>query len=238
MPFGIFKPLKELAEKHKCLFLLNHHIGKSKEGLDSPSKTDFLGSQAIESSCRGVLILKKRADGKRILTIVKGNHSSDEIKNKGIVLSFSVKKGFEVTGETVIYEGEHFPSDDILMLKNEVLALYPVLNSYKKVADKLKEKGFKKVDKNKVGEIWKKYRPSVTQPKKKAGRIGSDNSTDLTQINAENVSDNSDHSLIISCEGDKQTEELKVEPTITQTLIQKIQLLSIRAQTQRKITDG
>ena len=107
------------------------------------------------------------------------------------------------------------------MLKNEVLALYPVLNSYKKVADKLKEKGFKKVDKNKVGEIWKKYRPSVTKPKKKAGRIGSDNSTDLTQINAENVSDNSDHSLIISCEGDKQTEELKVEPTITQTLIQK-----------------
>ena len=77
--------------KNKLLFLFCHHIGKGKENNAAPSKNDVLGSQGIESACRTVLMLKKRADSKRVLTVVKGNHLPEEVKNQGIVLEFDPK---------------------------------------------------------------------------------------------------------------------------------------------------
>ena len=161
-----FRPYKKIAEDNKCLLLFCHHIGKGKENNNSPSKNDVLGSQGIESACRSVLILRKRPDGKRILTVVKGNHTPDVLKNQGMILDFSSQAGFTPTGETVIFgeaesgTGANSKPD----VDAEVVGLYAQLKSYQKVAENMRLKGHK-IDKNKVGRIVKKSDPSIPKPK-------------------------------------------------------------------------
>jgi archaellum biogenesis ATPase FlaH len=155
------KPYKDLAKEHKCLILFNHHIGKGKENNTAPSKNDVLGSQAIESACRTVLMLRKNPDGKRVLTIVKGNNVPDHIKNKGMVLHFDPIAGFTCTGENIVYSAEATNKDEKgAELNVKVAELYPILGSYEKVATELRKQGHK-IDKNKVGQILKTVRPSV-----------------------------------------------------------------------------
>jgi RecA-family ATPase len=113
-----FRPYKDIANQTKCLILFCHHIGKGKENNNSPSKNDVLGSQAIESACRTVLMLRKRPDSKRILTVVKGNNIPDELKNKGMVLDFDPSTGFTSTGENVNF-GDHIV-DEVLKKKTEM----------------------------------------------------------------------------------------------------------------------
>jgi len=163
------KPYKEMANDFNCLFLFNHHIGKGKEGNATPSKNDVLGSQGIESACRTVLMLRKSNDGKRILTVVKGNHISEEFKNKGIVLTFDIERGFEATGDTVKYTESTEISNITKPMIEEVLILYPLLKSYQKVSAAMKLKGYQKVDKNKVSKIWKEHGPSVPHPTENDG---------------------------------------------------------------------
>jgi len=166
------KEYKKLSNDFKCQILINHHIGKGKENNTSPSKNDVLGSQGIESVCRTVLNLRKRADGKRVLTVVKGNHIAEEYKNKGLVLSFDIEKGFEPTGESMNFSGSQSEPSNNKVLIEEVLIMYPLLKSYQKVASALKKKGFKKIDKNKVGKIWKEFGPSDPPPTENDGRMG------------------------------------------------------------------
>lgn len=161
-------PFKKLATKFKCQILFNHHLGKSKENNPNPSKNDVLGSQAIESACRTVLILNKKDNSKRVLTVVKGNNVPDSFKNKGIVFDFDASTGFQPTGEILeVYVNSNDDSKNVKL----VLELYPKLKSYKKVAEVMKGQGCR-VDKNKVGEIWNKHRPSVPIPEENdKGRV-------------------------------------------------------------------
>ena len=164
-----FKPYKALAQNNKCLILFNHHIGKGKENNNSPSKNDVLGSQEIESACRTVLMLSKRADSKRVLTVVKGNNIPDELKDKGKILDFDPYVGFTDTGETIEYSkmgsSNAFIEDEDLIQK--VIELYPKLGAYTKVAEALRKEGYKKIDKNKVMVIWNKHNPSIPTLEKK-----------------------------------------------------------------------
>lgn len=164
------KPYKELANDFNCLFLFNHHIGKGKENNATPSKNDVLGSQGIESACRTVLMLRKNNDGKRVLTVVKGNHISEEYKNKGIVLTFDIGRGFEATGDTVKYAESTETSNITKPMIEEVVILYPLLKSYQKVSAAMKKKGYQKIDKNKVARIWKEHGPSVPPPTENDGQ--------------------------------------------------------------------
>jgi hypothetical protein len=165
------KPFKKLANDHQCLLLFNHHIGKGKENNPSPSKNDVLGSQSIEAASRTVINLKKRGDGKRILTVTKGNHLAEDLKNKGLVLSFDIHAGFELTGESISYsESPQIPGVYKVVIE-EVLALYPGMKSYAKVAEAMKKKGLR-IDKNKVGLIWKEHGPVIPNPEENDGRIG------------------------------------------------------------------
>lgn len=166
-------PYKELAEEFKCLFLFNHHIGKGKEHNATPSKNDVLGSQAIESACRTVLMLRKKDDGKRTLTVVKGNHIAEEYKNRGIVLTFDINTGFESTGDIITYSECNQEAQVTEDMVNEILELYPQLKSYQKVADAMRKLGFK-IDKNKVGKLWKEHKPSVQPPTENDGRTEAD----------------------------------------------------------------
>ena len=165
------RPYKDIAKDKKCLILFCHHIGKGKESNLSPNKNDVLGSQAIESACRTVLMLRKRADTKRILTVVKGNNIPEELKNKGMVLDFGPKTGFKATGDMVNFEEECNDKEEDsgkASLEQGVADLYPKLKSYAKVADALRKAGYK-IDKNKVGKLWKENRPSVPKPKENDG---------------------------------------------------------------------
>lgn len=159
------KPYKTLAQKHECLIIFNHHIGKGKENNNSPSKNDVLGSQGIESACRTVLMLSKRSDCKRVLTVVKGNNIPDDLKNKGKVLDFDPHNGFTETGEILEYahgnNSKNNLEDEELIQK--VITLYGELGSYIKVAEELRKQGFK-IDKNKVGVIWNKHNPASQPP--------------------------------------------------------------------------
>jgi archaellum biogenesis ATPase FlaH len=161
-----FKAYKRLAAKYKCLILFNHHVGKSKESKDTPDKSDVLGSQGIESACRMVFMLKKNLDGTRVFTVVKGNNIPDEEKNKGLILEFDLQKGFTPTGERISYRGAAQNKEPDPKLIEHVLDLYPKLKGYDNVAKTLRKEGYK-IDKNKVGEIWKKFRPSIPIPREK-----------------------------------------------------------------------
>jgi len=159
------RPYKALAQEHKCLFLFNHHIGKGKEKNLEPSKNDVLGSQAIESACRTVLMLKKGVGNKRTLTVVKGNNIPEELKNNGKILEFDLISGFQDTGKSTAQEETKQEKEEALATL--VKKLYPEQGSYTKVAAKLKVMGYEKIDKNKVGQLLKKYNPSVPVPEEK-----------------------------------------------------------------------
>lgn len=162
------KPYKALAQKYKCLILFTHHIGKGKENNNSPSKNDVLGSQGIESACRTVLMLSKRGDSKRVLTVVKGNNIPDELKDKGKVLDFDPFIGFTDTGEIIEYSKSNSSKINIedAELIEKVIDLYGKLGTYVKVSEELKKQGHK-IDKNKVGLIWNKHNPSILRPENK-----------------------------------------------------------------------
>ena len=152
-------PYKELAMKSKSLFLFCHHIGKGKEKNEAPSKNDVLGSQGIESACRTVLMLKKRADSKRILTVVKGNHLPEEVKNNGIVLEFEPTRGFwraeNISPQTI----EQATKALVIEEEERVMDHYNRYGNIRQVAEALTSIGHR-IGKTKVGEIVKKYRPS------------------------------------------------------------------------------
>lgn len=72
-----------ILNRYHCAALIIHHEGKatSKKG---PQKDKILGSSGIEQKCRSVFNLSAdpKIPGRRTLQVVKGNHISEEEKNK------------------------------------------------------------------------------------------------------------------------------------------------------------
>jgi archaellum biogenesis ATPase FlaH len=161
------KPYKKLAASFGCLIVFSHHIGKGKESNNLPSKNDVLGSQAIESACRMVLMLRKNPDGKRILTSVKGNNIPDEFKDKGIILDFDVVSGFSQTGDVIDFRSNPNLDNELIQKVIELRSSIPK-PSLEKVAQNLKLQGYK-IDKNKVMKIWNTYLASIQNPKENDG---------------------------------------------------------------------
>jgi len=151
-------PYKKIATKFKCLILFLHHIGKGKEDFNAPSKNHMLGSQAIEAVCRLVFDFRKKADNKRVLTVVKGNNIPEEQKHIGMIIEFDKEKGFINTGNTIQFKKEDIDPNELLQPVDEVIKdYYPKkASSYQKMSEILKEKGYRKIDKNAVGKIVKK----------------------------------------------------------------------------------
>lgn len=163
---AFFKPYKELATEHQCAIIFNHHIGKSKEMNGAPSKHDLLGSQGIESASRSVLMLSKKPDGKRILTVVKGNSLPEKFKHNGIELEFSPETGFTPTGKLISRTEDDpktgYTPEQVALIKK----VYDEKGNVKDAAIALKGLGLV-VDKNKIKGILKDY-PSVQTPSKSA----------------------------------------------------------------------
>ncbi|MFO8066417.1 MAG: AAA family ATPase [Bacteroidales bacterium] len=72
---------EEIIHKHKCSFLIVHHVGKSQRSLGA-SKLKVLGSTGIVDKARQVIELQKNSRNPviRDIAITKGNYNSDEDK--------------------------------------------------------------------------------------------------------------------------------------------------------------
>ena len=81
------KGFAELSRKHKCFFLFIHHVGKRTE-VNGPSKHNAIGSQAFEAKMRVVMDLSTDEEGRKLMSVVKGNYLSREMKKSSYVLEF------------------------------------------------------------------------------------------------------------------------------------------------------
>jgi RecA-family ATPase len=88
-----------LAIKHQCLVIFNHHTGKYTEEKP-PSKNNAIGSAGFEGKARVVIELRPDYSGssKKHFCIVKGNYLGNEYKESSFELSFDEKSGFKRTG--------------------------------------------------------------------------------------------------------------------------------------------
>jgi energy-coupling factor transporter ATP-binding protein EcfA2 len=78
---------RELAVKHSTLILLIHHTSKNAEKYE-PNKNRSNGSQGFEAKLRSLIDLREgKGDDERLLTIVKSNYLSKEIKKQAMVLN-------------------------------------------------------------------------------------------------------------------------------------------------------
>lgn len=79
---------RDIAIKHHCLLILLHHTKKSAE-QSTPSKNSLLGSQGLEAKARSVILLTRDPNdlNNRLLSIVKGNYISDDLKTHAYVIN-------------------------------------------------------------------------------------------------------------------------------------------------------
>lgn len=97
---NFYEPFKELAKKHDCLIIFNHHTGKRTSAY-APDKDNSLGSQAIEAASR--LFVELRADPEepeiKHFCPVKCNYLPSDYKTKSYALRMDENLVFAPTGE-------------------------------------------------------------------------------------------------------------------------------------------
>ncbi len=84
----LLKPFYALAREHECLILFLHHVTKASSNK-SPRLENVLGGSAFGQKMRSILYLDDSPNGIRQLSVVKGNYTPREIKEKPLKLEFS-----------------------------------------------------------------------------------------------------------------------------------------------------
>lgn len=137
-----------LASRYECLFVFNHHTGKTAEDK-LPSKHNSIGSTGFEGKARMVMELRQDYEdlGKRHLCIVKGNYLASHYKDRSYELNFDISTGFTTTGKRVGFE--HLikprlfkPAPNREVEKALVLKLHADKKSSRAIATELKKKGY------------------------------------------------------------------------------------------------
>lgn len=95
----------KLAQKHNCLILFLHHIGKRTESM-VPDKSNVIGSQAFEAKMR--LLIELRTDPivphLKHLCVLKGNYLPVHCKRDSFELKFDENMLFSRTGNRVPFD--------------------------------------------------------------------------------------------------------------------------------------
>jgi len=88
-----------LANKHNCLILFLHHIGKRTQ-TKTPSKDSIIGSQAFEAKMRVVIELRPNTHKPNLidLWILKSNFLESKYKQKSYVLELNENMYFKNSG--------------------------------------------------------------------------------------------------------------------------------------------
>lgn len=89
-----------LANKHNCLILFLHHIGKRTQTTKTPSKDNIIGSQGYEAKMRVVLELRPNIHKPNLidLWVLKSNFLEAKYKQKSYVLELNENMFFKNTG--------------------------------------------------------------------------------------------------------------------------------------------
>lgn len=157
--------LKKIAAKHGCLVVILHHTVKNSE-YSRPDKNKLNGSQGIEASLRALLELRPGAGTERILSILKGNYISTQVKNTSLVLDLNEDYLlFKTTGKTVeknsiaestrgMYSGNTELVKSIIHLRDEEKLSYP------KILEKITKEN-PKLDPPSLSMIKKMYNDNV-----------------------------------------------------------------------------
>lgn len=144
----------QLAQKHQCLVMFLHHVGKRKED-EAPNKHNILGSQGYEAKMR--LVIELRNDHmnpkQRHFCIVKGNYLPSEYKRESYVLRFDENMLFHNTDEREPFELLERMKEDASKAKYEkAKELREQGYTYEQIAKELKYKS-----KGSVAKLFKKY---------------------------------------------------------------------------------
>jgi len=150
---GFLNDYSQLAQKHQCLIMFLHHLGKRKEEL-VPSKHNLLGSQAIEAKMRLVLELRSDISGtnSRHLCIVKGNYLPATAKNESYQLRFTENMTFVNTGDRIPFESLSKITSDGQQKYNEVKAYLSAGHSQEEAASY-----FGYANKSSISRLLKNY---------------------------------------------------------------------------------
>ncbi len=102
---AFMQEFQELALKHECVFIINHHTGKRTEEKP-PSKNNLIGSQGFEGKARLVMELRQdyKDASKKHLCIVKGNYLKDLYKRSSYELEYDEATGFKMTGRRIPFD--------------------------------------------------------------------------------------------------------------------------------------
>ncbi|MEP7168678.1 MAG: AAA family ATPase [Bacteroidota bacterium] len=76
------------AKKHKCFILFVHHINKAAYN-ETPHQKNIMGGGGLTQKVRFAWQLTQAENGKKYLTVVKGNYCPREYKENSWVLNFS-----------------------------------------------------------------------------------------------------------------------------------------------------
>jgi hypothetical protein len=143
-----------LANKHNCLILFLHHIGKRTQNTKTPSKDNIIGSQGFEAKMRVVLELRPNIHKPNLidLWVLKSNFLESKHKNNSYVLSLDENMFFTNTGLRNSKYSESKSNNPDLIKK--VLELYKEGLSTRKIETELKGSEFE-IGKSTVNSIIK-----------------------------------------------------------------------------------
>lgn len=112
----------ELANSYKCFFMFIHHSGKNVE-KGEPDKNKLNGSQALEAKLRVLLELRRGSTPPdRVLSILKGNYISDDVKQSKLMLNFD-KENFQFTKTGNFYKTNLISKYDKEFWNSKMMAL-------------------------------------------------------------------------------------------------------------------
>jgi KaiC/GvpD/RAD55 family RecA-like ATPase len=159
--------IRNLAMKHKCLFILIHHYRKSAPDHNA-TKHDVLGSQSIEAKSRAVISMEKtiNEDRARILRITKGNYVPDVLKDKVIKIIPDEKFIFNSIGEFIVPKEKNLGSTKkIDATTGGIITMFRSQGkSVRKIETILKEMGHE-ISKSTIDKFLKDQDGSVQCPK-------------------------------------------------------------------------
>lgn len=153
-----------LAIKHQCAIIFNHHTGKYTEEKP-PSKTNSIGSAGFEGKVRMLMELRQDFSNpsKRHLCIVKGNYLGPEYKASSFELNFDPVTGFKRTGErkeyTELMKPRIFKPTPNKEAKELAVQLHQENKTIREIATELSRQGFN-FGKSTIGDWIKAVRPA------------------------------------------------------------------------------
>lgn len=150
----------DLASKFETCICIIHHNTKHSEKLD-PSKTNLNGSQAIEAKLRALLEVRVTNEQETMVSILKGNYISKQMKKKRLILDCDESLNFKLKNIVEIERAFIGNKSNNLSFESSITEFIKQGLTQDKMVVKLKEEyGVKAPSKGTVNKIVQKIKSS------------------------------------------------------------------------------